>query len=190
MRWPCRTGHEISVGCGVRNCERDEDTACELDIWSAGRVGVDTLSSDDLCGRKNLWPMAQRSNGFVCLGEVADDLEDFGVEAEILGSAAARDDEAVVLLGLNLCEGGVEDEVVAGLFGVGLVTFKVVDGGSYMLACLFVRTDGVYRVANHLQRLKGHHHLVVFDVVAYEHEQFCSLHDGLLLRWYVSSRWR
>jgi hypothetical protein len=40
MSWPCRTGYEISIRCGVRDVERNEDTACELDIGSAGWVGV------------------------------------------------------------------------------------------------------------------------------------------------------
>ena len=61
---------------------------------------------------------------------------------------------------------------MAGLFGVGLVAFEVVDGGAYVLAGLLVGTDGVDGVADHLKRLEGDHDFVVFDVVADQHEEY------------------
>ena len=42
--------------------------------------------------------MAERGDGLVGLGEVADDLEHLGIEAEILGRASAGNDEGVVVL--------------------------------------------------------------------------------------------
>ncbi len=64
---------------------------------------------------------------------------------------------------------------MATLFGVGLVAFEVMDGGANELAGLLVGADGVDGVADHLKGLEGNHDFVVFDVVAYEHEELCSL---------------
>ncbi len=96
----------------------------------------------------------------------------------------------LVVLRLDVGEGGVEDEVVAALFGVGLVAFEVVDGGADVLAGLLVGADGVDDVADHLEGLKGDHDFVVFDVVADEHEQICGLGHGFVLSDGFSSRWR
>ena len=79
--------------------------------------------------------VADGGDRLVAFGEMADDFEDPWVEAEVLGGAAAGDDEAGILQ-RDVGEGGVEGEVVAGLFGVGLVAFEVVDGGADVLAGL------------------------------------------------------
>ena len=79
---------------------------------------------------QQLRTVAERGNGLVGLGKVADDVENFGVEAQILGRAAAGNDEAVVARGIDLVECGVEREVVAALFSVGLIALEVVDRGA------------------------------------------------------------
>ena len=166
---PGGAGDEVAVGDGLGHLERDEGAAGEFDLGGACGVGVEALAGDDTGGSEDLRTVAERCDGFVGLGEVADDVEDFGVEAEVLGSAAAWDDETVVVLRLDVGEGGVEDEVVASLFGVGLVAFEVVDGSADELTGLLVGTDCVDSVSDHLEGLEGNHDFVVFDVVAYEH---------------------
>jgi hypothetical protein len=75
------------------------------------------------------------------------------------------------LRGADVVEGGVENEVVARLFRVGLVSLEVVDGGADLVAGFLIRADGVDNVADHLESLKGNHDLVIFYVVTDEHEK-------------------
>ena len=120
--------------------------------------------------------MAERGNGLVGLGKVANHVENLGVEAQILGRAAAGNDEAVVVRGIDLVEGGIEREVVAALFGVGLIALEVVNRGANLIAFLLAGTDGVNGVAHHLQRLKRNHDLVVLNKIAGQQQELCMFH--------------
>jgi len=60
----------------------------------------------------------------VGLGEIAHHVEDLFVEAQILRSASAGNDESVVLIDLDVGKGGIQNKVVPGLFGVGLISSK------------------------------------------------------------------
>src|ERR1700761_1263251 len=130
----------------------------------------------------SIWgAVAESGDGLACLVEVADDLEDARVEAKVLGRPAARDDEAVVASFVDVVEGGVEREVVAALFGVGLVAFEVVDGSGDGVAFFLAGADGVDGVADDLKGLKRDHDFVVFYEVADEHEKTSLSHCFCLL---------
>src|SRR5712692_3358862 len=101
---------------------------------------------------------------------MVDEFDDAWDEADVLGSAATGEDEGVVIFWLNLVKRGVESEVMAAFFGIGLVAFEIVDGGADVVAGFFAGTDGMYVVADHKQRLEWDHDFVVFDVIANEHE--------------------
>jgi len=120
-------------------------------------------------------------DGLLLLVEVAHDVQHFGVQANVLGRAAPRDDQAVVVCGVDGVEICGDGEVVAWLFGVGLVTLEVVDGGGDDVAGLLARAHGVHGVADHQQHLERDHGLVVFDEVADEHENFFGGHVFLLV---------
>src|ERR1700722_19870197 len=99
-----------------------------------------------------------------------DDLDDPWVEAEVFDRAAAGNHQRVVVFRLNLVEGGIESEIVPALLCVRLIAFEVMDAGRHEVACLLTWANGVNGMADHLQRLKGDHYFVVFDVIANEHE--------------------
>jgi hypothetical protein len=71
---------------------------------------------------------------------------------------------------VDVAEGRVQREIVTALFGVGLVAFKVVNGGPHHVAGLLVGADRVHIVAGDLQRLERHHHFIVFDEVSDQHQ--------------------
>ena len=72
--------------------------------------------------------MADLGHRLVRVEEGLEDLAEFGVVAEVLGGAAARDDESGVLAGVDLGEGQVGGPGVAGLLGVGVEAgFEVMD---------------------------------------------------------------
>ena len=62
---------------------------------------------------------------------------------------------------------------MAALFAVCLITLKVVNGGADLVALLLAGTDRIDRVTHHLQRLKGHHDLVILDVVTGQKQNLC-----------------
>ncbi len=105
---------------------------------------------------------------------MVDDFDDAWDEADVFRSTTAGNDEGVVVFGFDLVKRGIEGEIVAALFGVGLVAFEIVDGGADVVAGFFAGTDGVDGMADHEQRLEWDHHFVVFDIITDEHE------DGFL----------
>src|SRR5579863_5055325 len=165
MGWPGGAGDQVAVGDGVGHFYWGVGGAGVFDFWSAGGIGAEAFAFDDAGGGENLRAVAERGDGFIVFGEMADEFEDFGIEAQIFGGAATGDYQRVVGFGMDFGEGGVEREIVAALFGVGLIAFEIVNGGADVLAGFFVGADGVDGVAKHLQRLKRNHHFVVFDVI-------------------------
>src|SRR5713226_1726373 len=105
---------------------------------------------------------------------MVDKFDDARDEADVFRSAATGKNEGVVIFGLDLVKRGVEDEIVAALFGVSLIAFEIVDGRADVLTRFFPRADGVDRMAYHAQRLEWDYHFVVFHVVADDHQ------DGFL----------
>src|SRR5712692_5266011 len=110
---------------------------------------------------------------------MVDEFDDARDEADVFRSAAAGKYEGVVIFWLDLVEGGVEGEIVAALFRVGLIAFEIVDSGADVVAGFFAGTDGMHRVANHDQRLEWDHDFVVFDVIADKHEDGFLGHERL-----------
>jgi hypothetical protein len=175
MRRPCGTCNKFAVCNGFVDLKRDEGSSGQFDLGGAGRICTQAFSGKDPSGGEKLRAVAERCDGLVGAVEVTNDLEYARIEAEIFGCSATGYDKRVIVFGLDVVEGGVENEVVAGLFGIGLIAFEVVNGGANTVAGSFVGTDRVYGVADHLKGLKGNHDLIVFNEVSDEHEKFCRL---------------
>src|SRR2546423_10399113 len=89
-----------------------------------------------------------------------------GIEADVFGGATSGNKQRIVIFGANLVEGGVQGKVVAALFGVGLISFEIVNAGANRVAGLFSRAHYVHGVPDHLQSLERHHYFVIFNVVS------------------------
>src|SRR4051812_39517742 len=98
--------------------------------------------------------MADGGNRFSGIEEVPDRFDDVGIEAQIFRRAAAGDDEGIVIFGPYAVESGVQREVMAAFFGIGLVAFEIMNGGGYRLAGFLAGADSVDRVAAGEQRLE------------------------------------
>ncbi len=72
--------------------------------------------------------MADCGDRLTLFRELAHDIDHLLVQAQIFGRAAAGNRQRVVLAGVDVVEGRVQGELVAGLFRVGLVTFEIVNG--------------------------------------------------------------
>src|SRR5262249_15979303 len=82
-----------------------------------------------------------------------------------------------VVVGLgDLGESRIEAEVVTRLLGVGLIPFKVMDGGAHSLPGLLVWAHGMHLMTHGLQRLERDHDLVVLDEVAHQHQDSLPSH--------------
>src|SRR5258708_17657849 len=179
MRGPGWGGDEVAVGDGFGHGEIDVGAAGLSDVRANGRVGAALFTSDDICSGKDLCGMTDGGDGLVSFGKVMNDFDDARVEAEVFGCTAAGDDEGVIVFGLDLVKSGVESEIVAALFGVGLVALEIMDGGADVVAGFFAGAHGVDSVADHQQRLERDHHFVVFDVIADQHENGFLRHESL-----------
>ncbi|MDT4865740.1 hypothetical protein FQZ97_1005630 [compost metagenome] len=114
--------------------------------------------------------MTHRGNRFVGLGEGLYQGQHIGIQTQVFRGAAAGNQQAVVILGLDLGKVEVQGEVMPGFFAIGLVAFEIVDGGAHGLPGDFIRAYRMHGMTDHLQGLERHHHFVVFDVVADQHQ--------------------
>jgi len=167
---PGGTGDEVAVDDGFGHGAANVFAASESDVGAGGGVGAAFFPFQDSGSGEDLRGVADGGDGFIGFCEMVDDFDDSGVEAEIFGGAASGNHQGVVVFGFDAIEFGVEREIVAAFFGVGLIAFEIVNAGGDEFAGLFAGTNGVDGVAHHLKGFKGDHHFVVFDVVADEHE--------------------
>src|SRR6476646_10263290 len=88
------------------------------------------------------------------------------IQSDIFWGTSTGDYQSIVTGFINVVEGGIDLKVVPWFFAVGLVTFKIVNGGANLVACFFVRANGMYGMPHHLQCMKRHHHFIILTVVA------------------------
>src|SRR5690606_3912384 len=142
-----------------------------------GGIRRDATPLDDVRRREDLRPVADRRDRLVRIEEVTNGPDHALIQPDVLGRAAARDHQRVVILGPHIGERRVQPEVVAPLLAVGLVALEAVDGRPHRLPGLLPGTHCVNRVAATLERLERHHDLVVLDEVADQHEDLLT-HDA------------
>src|SRR5260370_21857398 len=140
MRVAGWSGNKGAVGDGVSHSEIDVRASGLRHLRTDRGIRAALLSLDDVRRRKNLRAMAQGGDGFIGFCKVVDNLNNAQIEAKVFGSATAGDDQCIVVLGLDLVEGGIEGEIVAALFGVGLIALEIVDGRADILSRFFAGT--------------------------------------------------
>ena len=110
--------------------------------------------------------MADGGDGLVCGEELARDLKNAGIQADVLRCASAGDEQAFVFFGFNLIEVGGKREVVAAKLGVGLFAQEIVNSGCYGVSCALLGAYRINLVAQHGKRLEGDHRFVIFSEIA------------------------
>jgi hypothetical protein len=124
--------------------------------------------------------MAKGSDRLPRLEEMLHRLNHFGIQAKIFRRSPSWYDERVIGREVDVGEGRVEGEVVAALFAIGLLPLEIVDCGRDLLAGLFARANRMNLMAHRKQGLEWHHHLIVFAVIAANHQDALAGHSFLL----------
>lgn len=91
MGWPGGAGDKVAVGDGVGHFDGGVGAAGVFDFGSAGGIGAEAFAFYDAGGGENLRAVAERSDGLIGIGEMPDEFEDLGIQAQIFGGAAAGD---------------------------------------------------------------------------------------------------
>src|SRR5713226_2454856 len=113
-------GDEIAVGDGFGHGEIDVGAPGLGDVGADGGISAALFSLENVSGGEDLRCMADGGDGFVGFREVVNDFDDARDKTNIFGSAAAGQDESVVVFELDLVKGGVQREIMAALLGVGM----------------------------------------------------------------------
>ena len=150
--------------------------ASQFHFGATGRVGGAGAALEHASAGQQLRAVADGGHRLVGVEEMAHGGAHAFITTQILGATTAGDDQRVVVGHFHVGKRGVEREVVAGLFAIGLSAFKVVNGGLDLVAGLFVGADGVHGVADGQQCLKRHHGLVILAVVAANHQNLLACH--------------
>src|SRR5208282_2386157 len=176
MGGPRRSSDQIAIDHGFRHGHLGEGAACSRHLRRDRRIATALSPFQNARCRQNLRSMADRGEWLLHGVEVADHLQHPGIQTDVFRSAAAGDDQSVVVLRTGGFESGVEGEVVATLFGIGLIAFKIMNRCADGVAGFFAGADDVDGMTDHEQGLKWHHDFVIFDVIANEHENVFAGH--------------
>ncbi|MNG07587.1 hypothetical protein D3C84_908960 [compost metagenome] len=177
MRGPGRGGDQVALDVGLVHGNLHVAATGQLHFRPAGRVGAAFAAVEHTGGGQQLGAMAHRGDRLVGRIEGLHQGQHLGIQAQVFRGAAAGNQQGVVSVGPDLAEVEVQGEVVPWLLTVGLVAFEIVDGGAHRLAGALARADRMHAVAHHLQGLERHHHFVVFDVVADQHQNLFRSHE-------------
>src|SRR6267142_330094 len=86
MRGPGWGGDEVAVNDGFGHGEIYVGATGLGDVGADGGIGAALFASNNLCSGEDLSGVTDGSDGFVRLGEVANDFDDARVEANVFGS--------------------------------------------------------------------------------------------------------
>ena len=110
---PRRASDQIAIDDGARHVDCYVIPSGEFDLGRACGICVELAAFNDSRGGQQLRPVTQRANRFVGFGKVANDVENFGIQAQIFRRPTAGDEKAVVARRIDVVEGGVERKVMA-----------------------------------------------------------------------------
>ncbi len=178
MRWPGRRCYKLPINGYLISGNIGVDAARTFYFRLTCWIRRTLFTVDYACCREHLCTVADRCDRLTGIIEVTYHCQHLLIETNILGCPSAWDHQRVVVCWIYIVKRCVEREIVARLLRIRLVAFKVVHRGFDGVLCRLIGADSVYRVANHLKRLKWDHHFVVFHEVAHEHENFCTFHSN------------
>ena len=182
MGGPGRRGHKLPAGVRLIHGEGFIRSAGRRNLRRNRRVATARLAAEHIRRGQHLRRVTDGGDGLAGLREMTHDFQHARVEAEVFRRAAARNYKAVVVFGAHLIKRRIQGEIVTPFLTVGLVALEIMDGGPHGFAGPFIRADGMDDMADHEERLKGNHHLVVFNIVANQHQKFFCSQDEFLLR--------
>src|SRR5208283_646233 len=107
-----------------------ESTASLRYVWRNSRITTALLPFQNAGSGQDLRAVTDCGYRLICGGEVTDDLQHAGIRTDVI-------------------EGGVEGEVVAALFRVGLVAFEIMDRRADYIAGFLAWANGVDGMPNH-----------------------------------------
>src|ERR1700678_3378928 len=134
MCGPGGCGHKFSTRVRLVHGEIHECAARTGYIGPHGWITTAGLTLQYIRGGQQLRRMTDSRYRLIGGGEVTHNFDHSRVQPEILRRAAARNHQTVRALWTDVVECRVQREIMAPLLAVGLVAFKIVDGGAHRIA--------------------------------------------------------
>ena len=178
MRGPRRAGNKVPVNKGVAGGRVGlaPDAPGVHHVGLHGRIGRAGTPLEDTGGNQHLLAVANRRNGLLRRVHLTDDLDNARVQAQIFGRTAAGHDEPVIGGAIHSVKIGVDQEIVATFFRIGLIPLKIMYGGGDHVARLLAGADHIDIVAHHQKHLIRNHDLVILNKVTGQHQYFLFCH--------------
>src|SRR5690606_31675668 len=143
MCWPGRGGDQIALNVCLIHRNIHIGAAGQFHVWAAGWISTAFPALQHACRCEQLRAMAYRGDGLLGLVELLHNVDYTLVQSQILWRPAAGYHQADIVLDFYLVEIIGQREVMPRLFRIGLVTFKVMNGGTHSVTRFLV---GAYRV--------------------------------------------
>ena len=136
--------HQVAINMGGvhSGCGFNVAAAAGSHFGADRRVaGTSTVLQDTGCSQ-DLRSVADSGDGFFGLCKVPNHREDLCIESKIFRGSASRYHESIELVRIESCKICIDREAMSGFFGVGLVTFKVVNRRGNGFPSRLIRTNG------------------------------------------------
>src|SRR3979490_1397126 len=112
VRGPCRRRDQVTVDNRFADSDVRVGAASACYVRSHRWICAALSSLQYAGGGKYLRSVADGSDGFLGLVEVAHNFEDARIQPDVLGSPPAGKDQCIVIFGLDLVERGIQWKVV------------------------------------------------------------------------------
>jgi hypothetical protein len=145
-----RAAHQVAIGHRFMHFHLCISTAGVLHFRRASGVRAHSLTLDDPRRSQYLRSMAKCGNRFLRLFKMLHQLDHPGVQPQVLGSAPARNHQAIILIRIDIGKRCVQDEVMSSFFRVCLVALEIVNGSPDKITRCLVGADRVHFMAKHL----------------------------------------
>jgi len=107
MGRPCRGGNQVVIDTSFIHSHRDIRAARGCDFGSDRGIATATTSLQHSGSRQQLRAVAEGRDWLTGLCEMADDIQNLGIQAQIFWSTTSGNDERVVALRPNFIERGI-----------------------------------------------------------------------------------
>src|ERR1700675_2997943 len=148
-RWPRRRRDQVAIHDCFVHCDVRVSASGDGNVRRGSGICAASPSFQYAGSGQKLRGVANGGYGLFRSCEVAHYFQDARIQPDVFDSPAAGNNQRIVVFEPNLVERGIQRKIVPAFFGVGLVSFKIVDTGGHELAGLLARADRVHRVPDH-----------------------------------------
>jgi len=120
--------------------------------------------------------MTDGCHWLVVFVKMPDDRNYFFIQTDIFRSSSARDDQGIIVFGVNFIKGRRQEKIMTRFFTISLIADKIMNSSFDRLSFFLTGADSINLMADHGQHLERNHGLIILDIVSNQHQDLFYTH--------------